>query len=109
MESFDFKHFVDTLNFDQLLAYFQSGQYTELLDNKLVWLFAGLFAGLIAYPKTREVGTMALGWTLVGIVYGVGGLALKNSVISQPGPFILALSLAMGAAGYFIWTKLLNR
>jgi hypothetical protein len=108
VEGFDFKRFIDTFNFEQLMDFFQTGQYHALLNNKLVWGVGAVFLALIAYPKTRELGTVGIFWTLLAIVYGVGGIVLKNSVISQPGPFILALTLALGAVGYVIWTKLIN-
>ncbi|MBI5179390.1 MAG: hypothetical protein HZA04_09065 [Nitrospinae bacterium] len=108
MEGFDLKQFIDTFNFEQLIAFFQTGQYMALLHNPLVVAVGVVFIALIAYPKTRDVATIALGWTVVALVYGVGGVVLRNSNISEIGPFLLMMGLALGAVGYVLWTKLLR-
>ncbi len=108
MQGFDFNTFWNTFDFNALMVFFNAGQYMQLLMNPLVLGGIALLLVLIALPKTREVATSAAGYLLVGLVYGVGGVVLKNSVISQPGPFIIFVILFFGAIGYVIWTKLLN-
>lgn len=108
MEGFDFSSFLNTFDFAALMRFFQTGQYMQLLQNPVVLGVGGLLLLLIAIPKTRELGTMLVGYGAVGLIYGVGGIVLKNSVISQPGPFILMAILAFGAVGWFIWNNILN-
>lgn len=108
MEGFDLKSFLDTFDFAALMQFFETGQYMHLLLNPVVLGVGGLLLLLIAIPKTREFGTMIAGYGAIGLIYGVGGIVLKNSVISQPGPFILMAILAFGAIGWFIWNNILN-
>jgi hypothetical protein len=107
MEGFDLKYFVGTFNFDQLMALFTSGEYQVIFHNRIVIGVGVLLLALIAYPKSRDLGTTALVYTLVGIIYGVGGVVLKNSAITDIGPFLLLITLALGAIGYVIFKKLL--
>jgi intracellular septation protein A len=109
MEGFDLRHFVDTFNFEQLMLFFTSGQYQEVLHSKILLGVGLTFAALIAIPKTRALGTMALFYAAVGLVYGVGGVVIKNSNVSEIGPFLLMLSLALSLVGYFAWKNLLGR
>lgn len=108
MEGFDLSSFLNTFDFAALMQFFQAGQYMQLLQNPVVLGIGGLLLLLIAIPKTREFGTMLVGYGAIGLIYGVGGIVLKNSVISQPGPFILMAILAFGAVGWFIWNNILN-
>ena len=108
MEGFDLKSFLDTFDFDALMRFFQNGEYMQLLHNPVVLGIGALVLLLIAIPKTRDFGTMLVGYGAIGLLYGVGGIVLKNSVISQPGPFILMAILAFGAVGWFIWNNILN-
>lgn len=108
MEGFDFRHFLDTFNFDQLMAFITSGQYQAIYQNKIVLGVGAALLLLVAIPKYREAGTQILTYVLVGIVYFVGGVVLKNSPITDIGPFLLLITLALGAIGYTIVTKLLK-
>lgn len=108
MDGFNFGSFLNTFDFAALMRFFQDGEYMQLLHNPIVLGIGGLLLLLIAVPKTREFGTMLVGYGAIGLVYGVGGIVLKNSVISQPGPFILMAILAFGAVGWFIWNNILN-
>ncbi len=108
MEGFDLKTFLDTFDFAALMQFFQTGQYMQVLENPVVIGVVALVLVLIAVPKTRDFGTMLAGYGAIGLIYGVGGIVLKNSVISQPGPFILMAILAFAAVGWFIWKNILN-
>lgn len=108
MAGFDFNTFLNTFDFAALMRFFETRQYMELIQNPLVLGVGALLVALIAIPKTRELGTMLVTYGAIGTVYGVGGIVLKNSVISQPGPFILLALLAFGAIGYFIWSNILH-
>ncbi len=108
MEGLDLRTFLNTFDFAALMQFLQTGQYMQLLQNPVVLGVGGLLLALIAIPKTREFGTMLAGYGAIGLIYGVGGIVLKNSVISQPGPFILMAILAFGAVGWFIWKNILN-
>ncbi len=108
MEGLDLRTFINTFDFAALMQFLQTGQYMQLLQNPVVLGVGGLLLALIAIPKTREFGTMLAGYGAIGLIYGVGGIVLKNSVISQPGPFILMAILAFGAVGWFIWKNILN-
>lgn len=108
MEGLDLRTFLNTFDFAALMQFLQTGQYMQLLQNPVVLGVGGLLLALIAIPKTREFGTMLAGYGAIGLLYGVGGIVLKNSVISQPGPFILMAILAFGAVGWFIWKNILN-
>lgn len=108
MDGFDFHQFLNTFDFDALSAIFTEGTWKLILQNKAVWAGGALLLVLIGIPKTRDFGSTLAGWGLVGGVYFVCGVAIKNSVISKPGPFVLLMTLTLGAIGYIIWTKLLH-
>ncbi len=108
MEGFNLNSFLNTFDFAALMQFFQTRQYMLLIQNPVVLGALGLLLLLIAIPKTRELGATLATYGAIGLVYGVGGIVLKNSVISQPGPFILLAILAFMAIGYFIWANILH-
>lgn len=108
MGGFDFNTFLNTFDFDALMAFFNQGAYMGLLQNKVVWGVGAILIALIAVPKTREAGATIITWGAVGGFYFVCGVAVKNSVISKPGPFVLLMTMAFGAIGYLVWTKLIR-
>ncbi|MBI3795174.1 MAG: hypothetical protein HY280_10695 [Nitrospinae bacterium] len=106
MDGFSFKLFWDTFDFEALMRFFNDG-WKDFIHSKIFIGVAVLGVVLVAYNKTRDAATMVVSRGAVIIVYGVGAVVLKNSIITQPGPFMLALALALAAIGYTIWTKLL--
>jgi len=103
-----FGEFLNDFDFDALVEYVSSGEWQSLLGNGYFQIIAVAFLVSIALKRTRGLGTTALQWVSVGTIYGVCGVALKNSHINEIGPFILGLSLAFGVIGYFAYTKLMR-
>jgi len=104
----DWAAFFNGFDFDALSAAFKSGSWKWILSDHVVWAIVVVLLGMIAYRSTRSIGTFAIGWGLVGIVYGIGGIVLKNSSIRDPGPFAMLGVMFFGVVGYLVWTKLLN-
>ncbi|MBI3581670.1 MAG: hypothetical protein HY098_06300 [Nitrospinae bacterium] len=107
MQGFDFRHFVDTFDFDQLMRFFSSEAYMNVIHAPVFIGVAVVFLGLIAFEKTRAFGTKALVYTVVLLIYGTGAVVLKNSRITDIGPFLLMLTLSLAAVGYVIFTRLI--
>ncbi len=108
MTEVDWSAFFNSFDFDALLAAFQSGSWTWILSDHVVWGIAVILLGLIAYKNTRSIGTLALAWVMIGLFYGIGGVVLSNSSIREPGPFALLGIMFFGVVGYLAWTKLIN-
>lgn len=108
MYGFDIKNFVDNYNFESLTNSFLSGTWSWFLMWEPFWALAAVLIILVTIPKTREKGTKALIYAVVGGVYFVGGVTVKNSTISELGPFLLTLTLVMAIIGYFTWKTLLK-
>jgi hypothetical protein len=109
MERFNFRTFVDTFNFDQLEQFVMGLDWRVVLHNRAVLAVGLIFILLFTFQKTRGLAVLSLTWGTVTVVYGICGIALKNSVITQPGPFVLAMTLSIAGVGYFVWVGLLKR
>jgi len=102
--NFDFKAFV------QLLS---TGEWEFINLGAIVtsYIFIGvvvLIAALALYKKTKGLGLLLAVWSPVAIFYFAGGVALKNSDITQVGPFLLAIVMVVGAFGYIIYHKMIK-
>jgi len=104
-----FRQFWETFDFNDLADLALSGRLQEYLLSGTSFGIIAMFALLIAIRPTRYIGTQGAKWTLGVLVYGTSGVALKNSDISQVGPFVLALALGLSIVGYFIWTRLIRQ
>lgn len=106
MQGFDFRHFVDSFDFDQLMLFFTSAAYMDVVKNHVFIVVAAVYLALIAWQKTRSFGTRALTYTVLFLMYGTAAVVIKNSRITDIGPFLLLLLLSLGTAGYLIFTRL---
>lgn len=100
--------FWNNFDFDALIDFIIAGRWGVIITN---WFFLGIaviLIALIAYKKTRDVGTMWTQRAIIGATYGVCGVALKNSQINEIGPFFLALALVLGIIGYTMVTRFLR-
>jgi intracellular septation protein A len=106
MQGFDFRQFVDSFDFDQLMVFFSSKAYMDVIHNHVFIVVAAVYLALIAYRKTRSFGTKALVYSVVFLIYGTAAVVIKNSRLTDIGPFLLLLVLSLAAAGYAIFTRL---
>jgi len=104
----DWKKFFTGFDFDALMESFTTGSWKWVLNDPVVWVIAGILLAGMAVKKTRVPATNLTTWLMVAVFYGVGGVALKNSQISQPGPFILLIAMFFLAVGWYAYTKLLK-
>ena len=104
----DWSAFLSSFDFDALMAAFSDGSWKWMLEDKVIWTVMGILFIMIAFKNTRSLATFAITWGSIGIVYAVGGVVLKNSVISEPGPFIILALLFFGFVGYIVWTRLIS-
>ncbi len=107
MQGIDFRQFVDSFDFDQLMRFFSSEAYMDVIKNHVFIVVAAVYLALIAYHKTRGFGTKALAYTVVFLIYGTAAVVIKNSHITDLGPFLLLLVLSLAAAVYVIFTRLI--
>lgn len=104
----DWMNFWNSFDFDTMMESYTSGYWKWIFEDRVVQAIGALLLASIIYGKTRSSGVKALTWIPVGLFYVVGGVILKNSTISQAGPFILFVAMLMFAAGYFVVTNLLQ-
>ncbi len=104
----DWSAFYNSFDFDALWAAFESGSWKWILSDRVVWAIVAILLGMIAFRTTRSIGTVAIGWGMIGIVYAICGIVLKNSSIREPGPFAMLGLMFFGVVGYLAWTKLIN-
>ncbi|MEE8483541.1 MAG: hypothetical protein V3S46_03005 [Nitrospinota bacterium] len=109
MNKEEFLDFIDNFDFDALMEAFTSGEWKWVFYWWPVWVVGAVLLILIGVPKSRDLGTLIATWGAVALVYFVGIVVLRNSDISTPGPFVIAATLAFGAAGYFVYTTLFKR
>jgi len=104
INNFDFKAFV------QLLS---TGEWEFISFGAIVtsYIFIGVIvivAALALYKKTKDLGLFLAVWVPVAIFYFAGGVVLKNSDITQVGPFLLAMVMVVGVFGYLIYQKMIK-
>ncbi|GMT42154.1 MAG: hypothetical protein IEMM0002_0565 [bacterium] len=104
----DWNNFINNFDFTALADSLISGSWKWILKDKIVWGVVIVFLALIAYQQSRDFATLAAGWGITACLYFLGGVILKNSVISEPGPFAVLVAMFLVAVGYLIWTKLLK-
>ena len=104
----DWSAFLNSFDFDALMATLSDGSWKWILEDKVIWTVVGILCIMVAFRNSRALATAIIGWGIIGILYGLGAVVLKNSIISEPGPFILLALMFFGVVGYMVWTKLLN-
>lgn len=104
----DWSAFLSSFDFDALMATLSDGSWKWILEDKAIWTVVGILCIMVIFRNSRPLATVIIGWGIVGIVYALGAVVLKNSVISEPGPFIILALMFFGVVGYMVWTKLLN-
>jgi len=104
-----FQEFLKTFDFNDLADLYMSGRLQEYLFSGVSLGIIALFVALIALRQTRNIGTKGAKWVLIILIYGTCGVALKNSNISEIGPFVMAITMFLSIVGYFIWTRLIRQ
>jgi len=104
----DWMNFWNNFDFDALVEAFTSGSWKWIFKDRVVRVAGVLLLALIIYEGTRNSGVKAATWIPVGLFYCIGVVIVKNSVISEPGPFVLLTAMFLLAAGYFMAKKLLQ-
>lgn len=108
MAEVDWAAFYNHFDFDALWAAVNSGSWKWILSDRVVWGIVAVLLGMVAFKNTRSLGTLAIGWGLVGTFYAIGVIVLKNSSIREPGPFALLGLMFFGFIGYMAYTRLIN-
>lgn len=100
--------FWQTFDYDDLVAVFLSGRWKEIVVSPPVAGAFAVVALLVAFKRTREVGTLLGKYAAGGSVAFVCVTALKNSDITTIGPLSLGLGMFFVVSVYLVWTKLLS-
>jgi hypothetical protein len=108
MTEVDWAGFINTFDFDALTDAFATGSWKWILSDRIVWGISAVLICMLAYQPTRNLTATIVVWLAVGILYGIGGVVLKNSSVSDPGPFVILSMMFFGVVGYLVWTKLLH-
>jgi hypothetical protein len=108
-----FLDFLGNFDFKALVQLLSTGEWEFISFGAIVtsYIFLGvavLIAALALYKKTKGLGKFLAVWVPVAIFYFAGGVVLKNSDITQVGPFLLGMVMAVGAFGYMIYQKMLK-
>ncbi len=108
-----FLDFVDKFDFKGLVQLLNTGEWEFINVGTIVtsYVFIGVVVVIIALTfskKTKSLGKMLAFWLPVAVFYFAGGVVLKNSVISQVGPFILAMLMGCGVFGYLLYQKMIK-
>lgn len=104
----DWSAFLSSFDFDALMATLSDGSWKWILEDKVVLTVMGILFIMIAFRNTRSLAIFTITWGAIGAVYALGAVVLKNSVISEPGPFIILALMFFGFVGYMVWTKLIS-
>lgn len=102
------KDFIHTFTFDMLVNWLTHASVGETLLNPFVFGPVVVIIGLMSYSKTAYLGQQLLLY-IPGILYlFVTFVILSNDVISNAGPFLMAMGAFFIIVGWFIWTRLLG-
>ena len=100
--------FINTFDFDALMDFLIGGGIEELAVKPVFIGVVALAIILMAIPVTREVSTIVVKYICIFIYLFTCGVALKNSNITEVGPFILLVVLGGSIAANQIWHKFIK-
>jgi len=104
----NFKYFIDNYDFDMLFEWINNADWLVVLMNPYVLVPLVIVIAMMMHPKTTNMGQSALiiipaiGYLFVTFVI------LKNDIISNIGPFIMAGVAFFGIVGTLVYTQLLK-
>lgn len=104
----DWINFWNSFDFDALVEAFSSGSWKWIFKDHILQAFGALLITSVIFEGTRQSGVKIATWMPVGLFYGIGCVILKNSTVSEAGPFALLAAMFLLATGYFVGTKLLK-
>ncbi|MBF0293394.1 MAG: hypothetical protein HQK86_14690 [Nitrospinae bacterium] len=102
------KGFVNTFNFDMLMNWLNHVSVAELLLNPFVLGPIVVIIGLMSYSKTAYLGQQIVVYLPAILYLSLTMVILRNDVISNTGPFIMAMGAFFLIIGWFVWTRLLG-
>lgn len=102
------KVFVNTFNFDMLMNWLNNASVAETLLNPFVLGPIVIIIGLMSYSKTAYLGQQLVVYLPAMIYLFLTFVILRNDVISNTGPFIMAMGAFFLIIGWFVWTRLLG-
>jgi len=105
----DIKYFIDNGDFEMLMNWFNAADPVEVLTNPFVLIPLVAIIGMVIYPTTSAIGQKLLLYVPAAGFLFVTGVVLSNDVISNTGPFLMALVSFFMIVGWLIWTQLLSR
>jgi hypothetical protein len=101
------KQFIERTDFDVLWAWLQNFNPAEVITMPAVFIPLAILIGILAHPQTSYLGTRVLLWVPPLVWIFVTVVVLKNDLISNVGPFILALVSFFIIIGYIVYSQLL--
>ncbi len=104
------KYFINNYDFDMLMAWISKASEDPLgvMLNPWILIPVVIVVGMMAHPKTTELAQWLVSYVpAVGYLF-VTGVVLSNDVISNIGPFVMAMAAFFMIIGWLIYTQLLN-
>jgi hypothetical protein len=102
------KGFINTFTFDMLMNWFSNASLGETLLNPFVLGPIVIIIGLMSYSKTAYLGQQLVTYVPATLYLFVTFVILRNDVISNTGPFLMAMGAFFMIIGWFVWTRLLG-
>ena len=104
----NFTYFIDNYDFDMLVEWISNADWGVVLMNPYVLVPIVIIVGMMLHPKTTAIGQGALiVIPAIGFLF-VTFVILRNDIISNIGPFLMAGVCFFGIVGTLIYTQLLK-
>lgn len=104
----NFKYFIDNYDFDMLYEWIANADWVVVFTNPYVLVPLLIVVGMMFYPKTSAFGqTLLIVIPCIGYLF-VTFVVLKNDIISNIGPFVMAGFAFFGIVGTLLYTQLLK-
>jgi len=101
------KDFWEHGDFSYVMAFIQKLDPAELIVQPHIFIPLAILIGLLAHPATSYLGQKMLMWMIPLTWIGVTIVVLRNDIISNIGPFILALVSFFIIVFYIIYSQLM--
>ena len=101
-------NFIDTFDFDELLELISGIDPVSLYTSPSFIVPAVILIGLLGYEKTQSETLFVLQYVLTLVYLVIALVVLKNSDLSDVGPFMMFLGVFLIGVGIFIKNHLLK-
>lgn len=102
------EYFIDNYDFDMLVEWISNADWVVVFTNPYVLAPIIILVALMLHPQTTAFGQSAMiAIPAIGYLF-VTFVILKNDIISNIGPFVMAGFAFFGIVGTLLYTQLLK-